>query len=223
MSQRKRGRKNYHQDNTAPHAAVHNKRIVIQHPNTAQRIIRDQPTNFIINHTRTPSFSSITTNNYSQSQQLHSSNDEDEEQSSSSTNSQSHQQSQNKNTITTLSTNSEDQDFNTFRNTIKQHIFPLLKFLSSGTNTYDKRLAFNKSPNSLCGIVLRESNLLQNDTMPDPLVQQWWTEKQKRLKAQLTLHRNNIIKTIRKQYKGCLLYTSPSPRDLSTSRMPSSA
>ena len=24
-------------------------------------------------------------------------------------------------------------------------------------------------------------------------------------------------------YKGCLLYTSPSPRDLSTSRMPSSA
>ena len=25
------------------------------------------------------------------------------------------------------------------------------------------------------------------------------------------------------QYKDCLLYTSPSPRDLSTSRMPSSA
>ena len=25
------------------------------------------------------------------------------------------------------------------------------------------------------------------------------------------------------QFKGCLLYTSPSPRDLSTSRMPSSA
>ena len=25
------------------------------------------------------------------------------------------------------------------------------------------------------------------------------------------------------RYKGCLLYTSPSPRDLSTSRMPSSA
>ena len=25
------------------------------------------------------------------------------------------------------------------------------------------------------------------------------------------------------KYKGCLLYTSPSPRDLSTSRMPSSA
>ena len=27
----------------------------------------------------------------------------------------------------------------------------------------------------------------------------------------------------KKLYKGCLLYTSPSPRDLSTSRMPSSA
>ena len=28
---------------------------------------------------------------------------------------------------------------------------------------------------------------------------------------------------LREQYKDCLLYTSPSPRDLSTSRMPSSA
>ena len=28
---------------------------------------------------------------------------------------------------------------------------------------------------------------------------------------------------MRKNIKGCLLYTSPSPRDLSTSRMPSSA
>ena len=29
--------------------------------------------------------------------------------------------------------------------------------------------------------------------------------------------------TVNLQYKACLLYTSPSPRDLSTSRMPSSA
>ena len=28
---------------------------------------------------------------------------------------------------------------------------------------------------------------------------------------------------LNKEYKDCLLYTSPSPRDLSTSRMPSSA
>ena len=32
----------------------------------------------------------------------------------------------------------------------------------------------------------------------------------------------NLIKILR-QYENCLLYTSPSPRDLSTSRMPSSA
>ena len=34
----------------------------------------------------------------------------------------------------------------------------------------------------------------------------------------------NILKYLwRYRYKNCLLYTSPSPRDLSTSRMPSSA
>ena len=32
-----------------------------------------------------------------------------------------------------------------------------------------------------------------------------------------------MISNIRDQYLVCLLYTSPSPRDLSTSRMPSSA
>ena len=31
------------------------------------------------------------------------------------------------------------------------------------------------------------------------------------------------IKSLHQKYKDCLLYTSPSPRDLSTSRMPSSA
>ena len=32
-----------------------------------------------------------------------------------------------------------------------------------------------------------------------------------------------ILKDLGLQYRSCLLYTSPSPRDLSTSRMPSSA
>ena len=32
-----------------------------------------------------------------------------------------------------------------------------------------------------------------------------------------------ILDDIKVDYYGCLLYTSPSPRDLSTSRMPSSA
>ena len=34
---------------------------------------------------------------------------------------------------------------------------------------------------------------------------------------------NKITKDFIVRYKSCLLYTSPSPRDLSTSRMPSSA
>ena len=32
-----------------------------------------------------------------------------------------------------------------------------------------------------------------------------------------------VVKAFKEYFKGCLLYTSPSPRDLSTSRMPSSA
>ena len=35
--------------------------------------------------------------------------------------------------------------------------------------------------------------------------------------------RANQIRDISQEYQFCLLYTSPSPRDLSTSRMPSSA
>ena len=35
--------------------------------------------------------------------------------------------------------------------------------------------------------------------------------------------KGNFKKAINRVYKDCLLYTSPSPRDLSTSRMPSSA
>ena len=34
---------------------------------------------------------------------------------------------------------------------------------------------------------------------------------------------NQLKETVMAQYGDCLLYTSPSPRDLSTSRMPSSA
>ena len=36
-------------------------------------------------------------------------------------------------------------------------------------------------------------------------------------------HHSEIRKIIRKQFKNCLLYTSPSPRDYAASRMPSSA
>ena len=37
------------------------------------------------------------------------------------------------------------------------------------------------------------------------------------------LKRIRYIKRLLKRYKNCLLYTSPSPRDLKLSRMPSSA
>eukprot|EP00831_Metopus_contortus_P061751 TRINITY_DN53655_c0_g1_i1.p1 TRINITY_DN53655_c0_g1~~TRINITY_DN53655_c0_g1_i1.p1 ORF type:complete len:131 (-),score=22.72 TRINITY_DN53655_c0_g1_i1:108-473(-) len=40
--------------------------------------------------------------------------------------------------------------------------------------------------------------------------------------ALIHLYYNTLIKTLKVLY-ACLLYTSPSPRDLSTSRMPSSA
>ena len=43
----------------------------------------------------------------------------------------------------------------------------------------------------------------------------------KRPDGSLTTHK--LLSENPEQYKDCLLYTSPSPRDLSTSRMPSSA
>ena len=35
--------------------------------------------------------------------------------------------------------------------------------------------------------------------------------------------RQSVLDALQGLFRGCLLYTSPSPRDLSTSRMPSSA
>ena len=49
------------------------------------------------------------------------------------------------------------------------------------------------------------------------------TFSQKTKIADVTLTFKSEITTVVKDSKGCLLYTSPSPRDLSTSRMPSSA
>ena len=39
----------------------------------------------------------------------------------------------------------------------------------------------------------------------------------------LESHGAKVIYVVRSEARNCLLYTSPSPRDLSTSRMPSSA
>ena len=45
----------------------------------------------------------------------------------------------------------------------------------------------------------------------------------KTLKLMCDQHNKNYYKKYKKWCDDCLLYTSPSPRDLSTSRMPSSA
>ena len=45
----------------------------------------------------------------------------------------------------------------------------------------------------------------------------------KQLEAMSPIHQDEFAQKLIEKNSGCLLYTSPSPRDLSTSRMPSSA
>ena len=40
---------------------------------------------------------------------------------------------------------------------------------------------------------------------------------------EMKTHKPEVVRLLMEGPRGCLLYTSPSPRDLSTSRMPSSA
>ena len=42
-------------------------------------------------------------------------------------------------------------------------------------------------------------------------------------KVVISSRKQEAVEAVADQFKACLLYTSPSPRDLSTSRMPSSA
>ena len=51
----------------------------------------------------------------------------------------------------------------------------------------------------------------------------WIIEKHGEFQMYYYAHHLGGNRNQRDKYKGCLLYTSPSPRDLSTSRMPSSA
>ena len=53
-----------------------------------------------------------------------------------------------------------------------------------------------------------------------------WTfneQKAQQLESHLRREMEELTEVLRNQWTLCLLYTSPSPRDLSTSRMPSSA
>jgi len=81
----------------------------------------------------------------------------------------------------------------------RNKLFPLVKFISN-IHT-DKRLRFSREPNTVCGIVLRASgaSLVENN---DGFLIPWWEMKVKSLKIELTAHRNNIIKTIKKKYVG---------------------
>ena len=59
-------------------------------------------------------------------------------------------------------------------------------------------------------------------TFPAPLYNSWFQNFNKETGNQVNYQAVGSGAGVR-QYTACLLYTSPSPRDLSTSRMPSSA
>ena len=56
---------------------------------------------------------------------------------------------------------------------------------------------------------------------PGATVEEWEHEKKESLNFNITENEKSFV--LRVMHECCLLYTSPSPRDLSTSRMPSSA
>ena len=97
----------------------------------------------------------------------------------------------------------------------------LLRHRSFSFQEFSQRYA---DPNSLGDIfVLREARLQdeknrQNSIdVEDPLLEGKWISLQKRVWEEAMIAYNFAIKN------GCLLYTSPSPRDLYRSRMPYSA
>ena len=92
-----------------------------------------------------------------------------------------------------------------------------------------RRVAFGLSPNEKPDKDPLNWAINQLDTIPDLL----WpgtipTEKDLRKKYGEWVYGDREVlrkkfKNDKHAYRNCLLYTSPSPRDLSTSRMPSSA
>ena len=62
---------------------------------------------------------------------------------------------------------------------------------------------------------LKEFQLIESRLQEDLQADEWWDIYNRLSKWQINFDEHKDI--------GCLLYTSPSPRDLSTSRMPSSA
>ena len=74
----------------------------------------------------------------------------------------------------------------------------------------------------------REAAHLKDELMPKyaKLIYNgfWFAPEREMMQAAIDASQENVSGIVRvKLYKGCLLYTSPSPRDRSLSRMPSSA
>mgnify|MGYP003320850127 CR=1 FL=1 len=59
--------------------------------------------------------------------------------------------------------------------------------------------------------------------LPDFVIKDYCCDLVKQIRLQDMLLMASLIKISEAETRNCLLYTSPSPRDLSTSRMPSSA
>ena len=82
-----------------------------------------------------------------------------------------------------------------------------------------KHLKADASQEDIFSVIDQDAALILDDVLDNDLLNQ--------IKDELDPYLNNYIKGKTEftgfETKSCLLYTSPSPRDLSTSRMPSSA
>ena len=88
-------------------------------------------------------------------------------------------------------------------------------------------------------LVTRLSEILKNEDIPapewslfvktgthadkPPQNSDWWHVRCASILRKIYLHGPLSVNDLRSMYGGCLLYTSPSPRDYAASRMPSSA
>ena len=77
-----------------------------------------------------------------------------------------------------------------------------MKFFPQSSATHQSgRFDFSLMPNSLCGIIINETNV-SSSVGSEAHLRQWWPEQIKKIKIEITKHRNNIIRTVRKRYLG---------------------
>ena len=105
-----------------------------------------------------------------------------------------------------------------------------MKIIISGTVDIDPEQmeAAMTAAKPLIEGALTQEGIMDYDWCPDPLTpgrirvfERW--ESQQALENHFNNHWYQDMRVALAQFGICLLYTSPSPRDLSTSRMPSSA